>query len=303
MKNNIRTEGLIAATFSTLKQDGTLNLDLIKPVMDKLSNDGVKGVFICGTNGEGPNLTTEERMEVAEEYMHVKKDPMSVFVHVGHSSIKESQKLAKHAQDIGVTAISAVSAFYFKPTSAENMVNCMAEIASAADQTPFYYYHIPAITGISIDILDFLRLSEEKIPNLVGIKYTASTIHEYQACLNFKGGKFDVLFGYDELLLPALSVGAKGAIGSTYTFAAPLYIKIIQAFNDGLLDVARDLQYHAVQMIQSLYKNPSIPTQKAIFKMLNFDLGPCRLPLTNLDNSQTQLLKEYLSTIDFFSHI
>jgi N-acetylneuraminate lyase len=295
----MKIKGLIAATFSTLRKDGSLDLSLIKSLVQKLKSDGIKGVFICGTNGEGPNLSIEERMRVAEEYRKVADSEMMVLVHVGHSSITEARKLAKHAQDIGADAISAVSAFYFKPVSAANMVDCMAEIAGAASNTPFYYYHIPAITGVAIDILEFLKLAESRIPNLAGIKYSASTIHEYQACLNYKNGKYDVLFGYDELLLPALSVGAEGAIGSTYTFAAPVYRKIMELFGDGQLDNARMMQYQAIKMIQSLSVYPAIPAQKEICKILGLDLGPCRLPLINLNQDQKKSLEEYLENIGF----
>jgi N-acetylneuraminate lyase len=117
------------------------------------------------------------------------------------SLIEESKKLAAHAAKIGADASSSVAAFYFKPTLVHNLVDCMAEIASAAPQLPFYYYHMPSPTGVGMDMVEFLQLGEKSIPNLAGIKYTASTLHEYQACLNFKDGKFDVLFGFDEMVI------------------------------------------------------------------------------------------------------
>src|SRR5690606_18902447 len=213
--NMIKINGLIAATFSTYREDGSLDLEGISPLVNKLVNDGLKGIFICGTNGEGPNLTVEERMAVAERYVAVAKGKLLVFVHVGHTSIAESQKLARHAEEIGADAISAVAAFYFKPVSVENLTDSMAQIAAAAPNTPFYYYHIPALTGVGMYMVQLLQLGEARIPTLAGIKYTAATIYEYQACLAYGDGKFDVLYGYDELLLPALAVGAKGAVGST----------------------------------------------------------------------------------------
>jgi N-acetylneuraminate lyase len=269
--------------------------------VEKLISEGIKGIFICGTNGEGPNLTIEERMLIAEQYVKAINKRIVLMVHVGHSSIAESKKLAAHAQKIGADAISSVSAFYFKPESAQVMVDCMAEIASAAPNLPFYYYHIPAITGVAVNVLDFLKAAEKRIPSLAGIKYTASTLHEYQACLNYKKGKFDILFGYDELLLPALSVGAKGAIGSTYTFAAPIYFKILEHFENGNIPAAQELQYSSIKMIQCLAKHSPIPTQKAIMKLLGIDLGPCRLPLNTLTNEQVAELKESLAETDFFT--
>src|SRR5690349_368051 len=172
--------GLIAATFAAYREDGTINLELIPSIVDKMVNDGLSGVFICGTNGEGPNLTIEERMAIAEAYVKAAAKRILVLVHVGHSSIQECRKLAAHAEQIGADAISSVAAFYFKPTSVDNLVKSMAEIASAAPNTPFYYYSIPTLTGVGMDMITFLEQAEKVIPNLAGIKYTASTLHEYQ---------------------------------------------------------------------------------------------------------------------------
>jgi N-acetylneuraminate lyase len=296
----MKIEGLIAATFASYNNDGTLNLDMIPALVEKIIADGLTGVFICGTNGEGPNLTIEERKLVAEAYIKAVNKRILVLIHVGHSSIAESKKLAIHAAKIGADAISSVAAFYFKPSSVRNLVDSIAEIASVVPQMPFYYYHIPVLTGISMDMIEFLSLSEEKIPNLAGIKYTASTLHEYQSCLNYKNGKYDILFGYDELLLSALAVGAKGAIGSTFSYAAPLYLKVMELFNSNKLAKARQLQFCAVQMVRSIVKCSPIPAQREIMKMIGFDLGKCRLPLTPLTSVQVAELKESLDDITFF---
>src|SRR5690606_12356505 len=207
-----KIKGLIAATFAAYREDGSIDLDIIPSYVEYLIEQGVKGVFVCGTNGEGPSLSVAERMAITEKYISVVNKRILVFVHVGHSSITEEKRLAAHAQEHGADYISSVSAFYFKPTSVANFVACMAEIALAAPELPFFYYHIPALTGIQIDMIEFLKLAEGQIPTLAGIKYTAATIHEYQACRHYKDGKYDILFGYDELLLPALAVGAVGAI-------------------------------------------------------------------------------------------
>jgi N-acetylneuraminate lyase len=296
----MRLEGLIAATFSTFNKDGSVNLKLIPSLVQKLIDDGVRGIFICGTNGEGPNLTIEERMLIAEAYAKAVDKRISLLVHVGHSSIAECKKLAAHAESIGADAISSVAAFYFKPTSVDILVSSMAEIAAAAPSTPFYYYHIPTLTGVATDMIDFLRLAEQKIPTLAGLKYTASTLHEYQACLNYKKGKYDILFGYDEMLLGALAVGAKAAIGSTYTFAAPIYLDLIEHFKQGRLEEAQLRQYNSIEMIRCLAKYSPIPTQKAIMKLLGIDLGPCRLPLTTLSDQQAAELKSNLDITGFF---
>lgn len=296
----MKINGIVAATFAAYQADGSLNLAIIPQLVDKLVVDGVAGVYICGTNGEGPNMTVEERMAIAEAYVKAANKRILVLVHVGHTSIQECKKLAAHAAQIGADAFSSVAAFYFKPTSVQNLVDCMAEIASAAPELPFYYYHMPTLTGVGMDMVEFLELSEQKIPNLAGIKYTASTLHEFQACLNYKDGKFEVLSGYDEMLLSALAVGAVGAIGSTYTFAAPVYLEIIKLFRNNDLAAARALQLKVVDFIRCIIKHPSIAAQRAIMKMMGYDLGDARLPLVPLSADKFSELKADLTKVDFF---
>jgi N-acetylneuraminate lyase len=211
--------------------------------------------------------------------------------------------LAAHAASIGADAFSAVAAFYFKPSSVENLVDCMADIAGAAPGLPFYYYHIPHLTGVGMDMIEFLRLGGRRIPNLAGIKYTAATIQEYQSCLNYSQGRFDILYGVDELLLPALAAGAKGAIGSTYTFAAPLYLRTMEAFEKGDMETARQQHAYLVEVIRILVKYPPIPGQKAIMQMLGWDLGPCRLPLATLDKESFDEFYRELAALSFFDKV
>lgn len=296
----MKINGIVAATFAAYQADGSLNLIIIPQLVDKLVADGVAGVYICGTNGEGPNMTVEERMAIAEAYVKAANKRILVLVHVGHTSIQECKKLAAHAAQIGADAFSSVAAFYFKPTSVQNLVDCMAEIASAAPELPFYYYHMPTLTGVGMDMVEFLALGEQKIANLAGIKYTASTLHEFQACLNYKDGKFEVLSGYDEMLLSALAVGAVGAIGSTYTFAAPVYLEIIKLFRNNDLAAAGALQLKVVDFIRCIIKHPSIAAQRAIMEMMGYDLGDARLPLVPLSSDKFIELKADLTKAGFF---
>ena len=91
-----KIEGLIAAAFTPFHEDGSLNLELIPSLVDKLVNDGLKGIFVCGSNGEGPNMTTDERMKVAEAFVKAARGRLMIIVHVGHSSIAESKILSAY---------------------------------------------------------------------------------------------------------------------------------------------------------------------------------------------------------------
>ncbi len=295
-----KVQGLIAAAFTPFNEDGSINYGLIPALTDKLVADGLRGIFVCGSNGEGPNMTTAERMEVAAAFTKAANKRLLIFVHVGHSSIAEARTLAAHAQQIGADAISAVAAFYFKPTSVQNLADSMAQIAGAAPKLPFYYYHIPHLTGVGMDMIEFLKIAGPAIPNLAGIKYTATTLQEYQACLQYENGRYDILYGLDEMLLPAMAVGAKGAIGSTYTFAAPLYLQTMEAFRKGEMERAQTLHAYMVEVIRILVKYPPIPGQKAIMQMLGWNLGPCRLPLTTFQEAAYLKFHDELAALSFF---
>lgn len=297
----LRLTGLIAATFTPLHPDGALALERVGPMVEQLLADGVSGLYVAGSTGEGVSLTTEERMAVAAAFEQAAQGRVPVVVQVGHNSLAEARRLAGHAQQIGAAAISATPPTYFKPETVEALVECLAEITAGAPGLPFYYYHIPMKTGVLLDMTELLRVGGSRLPTLNGIKFTSSAVHEFQAALEFDGGRFDALWGLDEMLLSALSVGARGAVGSTYNLAAPLYRRLIAALDRGDRAEAARCQSQSVAMVRAIVRFPGgIPAQKAMMKMIGHDCGPPRLPLKALDSDQTARLHQELTDIGFF---
>lgn len=171
MKNRY-FEGLIAATFTPFHADGSLNLDIIPNYALRLKEDGVKGVFVCGSSGEGLLMETEERKAVAEAWIPFSEDQFRVIVHVGSTSSKTARDLSSHAASIGADAIGCMGPCCFQPRDAQSLTAFCAEVASAASELPFYYYHIPTTSGVYVKMNDFLQVAGKVIPNLAGIKYT-----------------------------------------------------------------------------------------------------------------------------------
>ena len=166
------------------------------------------------------------------------------------------------------------------------LAQCCMEVASAVPDMPFYYYHIPVLTGANFLMYDLLQVLDGKIPNLAGIKYTHEDFMDFLSCLNLKNEKYDLLWGRDENMLSALVLGAKGAIGSTFNYAAPLYQQMIATFEQGDLEKARALQLKSIDMIRLLGKYGGIATGKAYMKLVNLDCGEFRLPVRNMDFRQ-----------------
>ncbi|WP_207510417.1 dihydrodipicolinate synthase family protein [Longitalea luteola] len=295
--------GLISAPFTPMHPDGTINFSKVPDVVNLLIDNKVKGMFVCGSTGEGPSLTTEERKQLAEAFVKAANKRLLVFVHVGHNSITEARQLAAHAQQIGADYISATPSTYFKVDSIDLLVACLQEIAEGAPALPLYYYNIPALTGISLDMVKLLEKAGDAIPSFAGIKYTAPLIHDYQACVNFNNNKYDILYGTDEMLLGALATGAKGFIGSTYNFVAPLYNALMEEFKKGNLKEAQRLQYISVEMVRVIVKYGGLRAQKAMMKLIGCDCGNVRYPLNPFKENEYKLLEADLRKIGFFDWI
>jgi N-acetylneuraminate lyase len=295
--------GLIPATFTPLNADGSLNLGLIEPMVDFLIGQKLTGLYVCGSTGEGVSLSTAERKTVAAAFVKATRGRVPVILQVGHTSLVEAQELAAHAQEIGADAISAVPPFYFKPATLDANVRCMAQIAGAAPDLPFYYYHIPQMTGVQVDVASLLAAGGRVIPNLVGAKYSIHDVYNVQAAAELENGRFNLLFGSDEMLLSGLAAGAQGAVGTTYNFAAPVFNRIVDAFAANDIATAQKHQGQMVQMIRLVAGYGGVPAFKAVMKFLGFDCGPVRLPLQSLTAQKEEELKADLTRLGFFQWI
>jgi N-acetylneuraminate lyase len=283
-----------------MQEDGSLNLAQIPLIVDYLIEAGISGLYICGATGEGPSLSSEERKAIADTYVKATAGRLTTIVQIGHNSLAEARDLASHTESIGADAISVMPPLCYKFNSVKTLIDCLAHISDAAPTMPLFYYHIPSLTGMSFDMVEFLREGGRRIPNLAGIKYTHSALEEYQTCLQLNNQRFNVLFGRDEMLLGALAVGAKGAIGSTYNIAGPVYRKVIAAFERGDLDQARKHHSLAIEMIRICLRCHGLPAFKAVMKLLGMDCGPNRLPLETLTPDKVESLKQELDAIGFF---
>jgi N-acetylneuraminate lyase len=284
-----------------LDAHGRLCPERIDGLAELYAASGVSGVFACGTTGECHSLTGSERREVAARWVSAAKGRFPVVVHVGHNSLPEARALAGHAEESGAAAIASMAPFFFKPASVAELVDYCAAIAAAAPGLPFYYYHIPGMTGVSIPAAEFLRQAGRRIPSLAGAKFTHTNLLDFQECIAAEGGRYDVLFGHDEILLSGLALGAKGAIGSTYNFAAPVYLRVLEAFEAGDLAAARHDQLQAAQMIQVLLRYGGVPACKAILQHMGIDCGPVRPPLKTIAGEQLARLRDELRPFDIFA--
>ncbi|WP_332735179.1 dihydrodipicolinate synthase family protein [Flavihumibacter sp.] len=300
MHNN-HLKGLIAAPFTPMDANGNLNLSIIPSYYSFLKHNGITGAFICGSTGEGVSLTLKEKKAVAEEWAKCTRSDsdFTVMPLLGGTSITDCIELALHAKEIGLDAISFTAPFYFKPANVEMLAECCRTIAAVVPDMPFYYYHIPVLTGVNFPMIDLLQKVDGLIPNFAGIKYTHEDFMDFLSCLRFKGGKYDMLWGRDENMLAALSLGAQGAVGSTFNYAAPLYYDLIEAYENNQHETARSLQQMSIDMIRLLGKYGGIATGKAYMKIVGVDCGEFRLPVRNMDSKAFALFQNDVNELGF----
>jgi N-acetylneuraminate lyase len=294
-----RLHGLVAAAHTPFHPDGSLNLTAVETQAAHFLKNGIGAAFIGGTTGESSSLSLDERRSLAQRWIDVARGTkLRVVVHVGSNCLADARMLAAQAQTLGAAAVAAISPSYFKPRSLEALISCAAEIASAAPGTPFYFYDIPMLTGVSFPMPEFLE--KARIPTLAGLKFTNPDLMAYQFCLRANDGAWDVPFGMDEQLLGALAMGAKGAVGSSYNFAAPIFHRLWAAFAAGDMESAREEQFRVARIIQVLVPNGYMSAAKAVMAMIGVDVGPARLPHEPLSDEQRRNLRTQLETMGFF---
>lgn len=257
MKMNYKREmkmknfkGLVAAPVTPFNENGSINTDAVKPYAQLLKDSGVAGVFVNGTTGESYSLSQAEREALALAWCAEASEDFKVMIHVGATNHEESKALAAHADKIGADAIGEMGPLFFKPGSVTELVDYTAETAEAAPNTPYFFYHMPAMNGINMSMIKYLELADQKIPTLAGIKFTFENLMDFELCRAFKNDEYNIMHGRDETLICGLALGATAAVGSTYNLFAPLYVKLQKAFEAGDLATARELQRLSMKGIQ-----------------------------------------------------
>lgn len=287
------TFDLIAAPHTPFRPDGSLDLPTIDRQAAHLRATGVTGVFVCGTTGEGLSLTDGERRAVVERW--VQAGGLPVIAHVGHPSQRAAAELARHAASAGVAGVACVPPFYYRPADEGACVGWLEPVAAAAPGVPFFFYDIPSVTGVRLATGRLVALAQDRIPTFAGVKFSNPDLLLLQECLA-TGQR--VLFGIDEMLLAAVALGVRGAVGSTYNFMAPLYRRLLAAVAAGDWPAARRLQAQSLEVVRVLDRFGGLAAGKAAMALVGVDCGPVRPPLITVDPEE---LRQSLTAVGFFA--
>jgi N-acetylneuraminate lyase len=293
---------LLTAVFTPFDEDGGLALDTVERQAEAVLAWDCPAVYVGGTAGEGASLSTAERMLLLERWCEVAEGRLDVIAHVGHTSLGEARTLAEHAQRTGARAISAVPPYFHRPGNAAALADFLARLVEAAPGMPFLYYHIPSVTGVGLPASELLAAARERVPGFAGVKFAHTDLADLQRCLKLaeETPGCEVYVASARLVLAAVGLGARSAIGSAYNFAAPLYLRMLEHVARGEQAQARACQLLAQEAIDvAAGYAGELAGFKAATALVGPDCGPCRPPLRSLDPAQRDALRAALKEIGF----
>jgi len=293
--DNIKFKGVMPALITPFDESGKLKQDTVRKLMDMELSKGVNGFYICGNTGEGPVISAETRMNMAEVAMDNIKGRGVIIDHIAAADMHEAVRLAKHAGNIGVDAISSIAPTFFYNYTDDELVDYYKAIADATDK-PLVVYATNLMK--SPDITELIKRLME-IPTVIGLKYTRMNYYEMRKIKELNGGNINVINGPDEMLICGLVMGADAGIGSTYNLMPDWFSSLYNNFTSGNIDAARADQYKINKVITVLLKygvNGVINSIKCAFEMMGYDMGYAAFPANRFTQAEMESFKSDLLT-------
>jgi 4-hydroxy-tetrahydrodipicolinate synthase len=270
----------MTAAVTPFSADGAVNYDAFKRICAYLVDHGSDGVIVCGTTGEGPTLSDDERFGLFTAAVEAIGDRASVVAGTGTYSTAHSVHLTREAHGIGVDAFLVVTPYYSKPPVRGIIAHF--EAIAAVTNKPIVAYNIPQRVVVNLEPDTLTELAE--IPNVQYVKQATPDIDQAKRIVNESG--LTLLAGNDDLLLPFLEVGGKGGIFVYTHLVGPRVRELIDRFRAGDVEGAREIEAELKPVIEMLALDTNPIPLKAALTMLGHDVGIPRLPLVDATEKQ-----------------
>jgi N-acetylneuraminate lyase len=277
---------IYSALITPMKEKENINYSIVKDLVEMQISEGVEGFYCCGSSGEGLLMTIEERKNFLETVLKAVNGRVPVISHVGTIRTAEVIELAKHAAAAGADAVSMIPPYYYK-YSMDEIVDYYKAVINAIPHFKVLIYNIPQFTGIEFDSRNARALLE--LPNVIGVKHTSTNLFNLERMCNAYPEKL-FLNGFDEMFLGALSMGAKGTIGTTVNLFAPLFIQLRNHFYHGQMKQALDLQKKINRNVEVMVDAGIFSAVKYGLSLRGIDCGQCRRPFKELDKDKKSML-------------
>lgn len=291
----VKFQGIFPALITPFTHKGEVNLEDLRGVVRFHLEKGVNGFFVCGSAGEGPLMSIDQRKTVTETVIDEVSNSASIIVHVGTTNTEETIELARHAEESGADAVGVVSPYYFKPDF-DGLIEHYRLVAEAVD-IPVLVYNIPSLTGFNITPEIIRKLCQ--FPNIVGVKDSSRNLVQIREIIETAPKKITVINGADNLIFAALMIGVDAQISGTANVAPELFVELYKAYKESEYEKALKLQTDINAVIRAL-KGPPIAPLKAALKMRGIKAGFPKRPLRPLRPEELSRLKEKLTALNLF---
>lgn len=297
---SFNASGIMPPVFTPLNDDHTVNYAVIPAYAKFLADAGIKAILVGGTTGENMSLSVAERKKIIDVWVAATKTTrMHLQVQVGGAPMTDVLDLARYCQDIGVDSLLTLPELYFKPTTVEELVFYVSQVAKAAPKLPVLYYHIPVMSKVEINMPAFVSAATASIPNFRGIKFTSNDLSEGAQVLRALKEGQEIFLGADTLLAPAALLGIKSGIGTTFNFFPKLALEILAAVENNDVQKARTLQQKISLAVEAhTCEGPWVPIMKAGMEIVTgIKVGPPALPQRPISAEARQRIRDRKSVV------
>jgi len=284
-----KIEGIITALITPFTHEGNINEGALRELVEFQIRSGVHGLYPCGTAGEGLTMSIEQRKRVAEIVVDQVKARIPVVVHIGAINTAMTIQLAKHAEKIGADALGCVTPYYYAPDD-DAIIEHYKRVVEAV-RIPIFVYNIPHRTTINVTPDLMVRLA--KLPNIIGIKDSSRDFTQLCEYIEKLSKGFTVICGTDAFIIPALFMGAKGAISAIANAFPELLVDSYDAYKKRNYEKAIALQTKVIAARRVL-ATPAIAPLKEALKMRGFRAGTVKSPLRPMTEEEAIKLRDSL---------
>lgn len=283
--------GAGVAIVTPMKANGEINYDKLAELLDYQINNSTDAIVICGTTGESATMTEKEHIEAIRFTADYVKKRVPVVAGTGSNCTKTAVELSKEAQAAGVDGCLVVTPYYNKATQ-KGLIEHYTAVARSID-LPIIMYNVPSRTGCNIQPETAVKLARE-VDNIVAIKAATGNLSQESKTMMLAEGCLDMYSGEDGLIVPLMSIGAKGVISVLSNVAPKQTHDICAEFFAGNIEKSSQLQFEALELVDALFSEVNPIPVKTALNLMGMEVGPLRMPLCEMEEANLNKLKTAL---------
>ena len=280
--------GAGVAIITPMTETGAVNYPKLEEILEYQIANGTDAIIICGTTGESSTLSHEEHLEAIRFTAEKVAGRIPVIAGTGSNCTETAIYLSQEAEKYGVDGVLLVTPYYNKATQ-KGLIAHFTKIANSI-KIPVILYNIQSRTGVNIAPETMAYLAKN-VENIVGVKEASGNISQIAKIAELCGESFDIYSGNDDQVVPLLSLGGKGVISVLSNIAPRETHDIVAKLMDGDVKGSRELQLRALPLIEKLFCEVNPIPVKAAMNMLGWEVGPLRMPLSEMEEEHQKELK------------